>query len=94
MDTLLNELAVLQSTYTSYQNKPTKQSALNFRKALMTVAKLCGTCRKEVLDRSKDKKVTKTPNSPVEDVDNGDLGDTEQCLEKTVLKRIRKNKKV
>ncbi len=105
MQSLQNEIDLLQTAYTSYQQKQSKVTGTNLRKALMNVSKGVGVARKEILQTMKDSVVHKPkknpPNTP-ESAD-GDLGDDEVVEDhiqvvvdevvKPVVKKTRKSKK-
>lgn len=99
MDSLKQNIQLLQNAFAMYEEKQNKNTATNLRKVLMSVSKSCGTSRKEVLDHMKavPKKNAKTPcNSPLEThlevEDTGNLADSEVFTEAPKPKKSRAKK--
>lgn len=103
MQSLQNEIDLLQNAYTFYTTKQSKNTGTTLRKCLMNVSKSVGLARKEVLESMKanvkprqvKELVEHEPVFEVHHTDDGNLGDSEVVSDVSVekpKKRVRKPK--
>ncbi len=104
MESLKQNVELLQNALSAYENKKTKVTATSLRKVLMDVSKSCGTSRKQVLEEFKasvkprvskesvEQPKDEQPEFEVHQTDDGDLGDTEvvEVVDKPKRKRAPK----